>query len=234
MARHAPSASSEATAGAGAAPTVLIEPVGVATAVRRSGPRLVRDAFGPLAIFFLGWKTLGLLAGVIAAAVFAVIVFAHERRSGRPAAVVRLALALVAIRATVGLTSGSATAYLSTEIGIDLLLCSLVLGSLWTERPFASWFAGDIYAFPPEVQGSVTYRHAMRHITMVWGAYFLIRGAVRLAALLTLDTNSYALVIALTDAPFLIALLAWSVRTTLNTFRNSEEWGATLAAAERA
>ncbi len=49
-----------------------------------------------------------------------------------------------------------------------------------------------------------------------------------------LDTNSYALVIALTDAPFLIALLAWSVRDTLNLFRGSEEWGAMVAVAEGA
>ncbi len=234
MAPHPPSAVSEVTAGPETGAPLLAQPVGVGAAVRRSGPRLIRDAFGPLAIFFLGWKTIGLLAGILGAATFALVVFAHERRSGRPAAVVRLALALVAIRATVGLTSGSATAYLSTEIGIDLLLCGVVLGSLRTSRPFASWFVGDIYPFPPELRLSATYRHAMRRVTLVWGCYFLARGLVRLLALFTLDTNSYALVIALTDAPFLIALLAWSVRDTLNQFRRSEEWGGMIAAAEGA
>lgn len=197
------------------------EPLAVREAVRRSGPRLVRDAFGPLAIFFITWKALGLVAGVLAAGAFALVVFVHERHSGRPAAVVRLALALVAIRATVGLTSGSASGYLSTEVGIDGLLCALVLGSLRTNRPFASWFVGDVYRFPNEVRESVTFRRAMRRITLVWGVYFLIRGLVRLGALLTLSTDSYALVIALTDAPFLIALLAWSVRDTLSLFRRS-------------
>ena len=194
----------------------------------------MRDAFGPLAVFFIGWKAVGLLAGVLGAVVFAMVVFVHERRSGRPAAVVRLALVLVAIRATVGLVSGSATAYLATEIGIDALLCALVLGSLKTDRPFASWFVGDVFPLPVEVRESVVYRRAMRRVTLVWGSYFLIRGLVRLAALLTLDTNSYALVIALTDAPFLIALLAWSVHDTVSLFRSSEEWGGMIAAADGA
>jgi hypothetical protein len=234
MAAHQPSAVPEVTPGPEKGGSLLAQPVGIGAAVRRSGPRLVRDAFGPLAIFFVGWKAIGLLAGIGGAAAFALIVFANERRSGRPAAVVRLALGLVAIRALVGLTSGSATAYLSTEIGIDALLCGLVLGSLRTSRPFASWFVGDVYPFPPEIRRSATYQHAMRRVTLVWGGYFLLRGIVRLLALLTLDTNSYALVIALTDAPFLIALLAWSVRDTLSVFRRSEEWGALIAAAEGA
>jgi hypothetical protein len=210
----------------------LPDALGVGATVRRSGPRLVRDGFGPLATFFAGWKLFGLGAGIAAAVVFGVAVFVHERRQGRPATVVRLALVLVAIRATVGIVSGSGSAYLATEIGIDMLLASTVLGSLTTSRPFASWFAADVYAFPREILDSHTYRHAMRVITIVWGCYFLLRGLVRLAALLTLSTDSYALVVALTDAPFLIALLAWSVYYSVNVFRHSEEWGPTIAAAE--
>jgi hypothetical protein len=183
-------------------------------------------------MFFAGWKLIGLGAGIGAAVVFGLTLFVYERRQGRPAAVVRLALVLVAIRATVGLTSGSATAYLATEIGIDMVLGSAVLASLASQRPFASWFAGDIYAFPQEVRDSASYRQAMRRITTVWGAYFLVRALVRLTALLTLSTNSYVLVIALTDAPCLIALLAWSVYYTVRVFRRSEEWGPIVAAAE--
>jgi hypothetical protein len=211
---------------------VLSEPIGIGATVRRSGPRLVRDAFGPLAMFFAGWKLLGLGVGIGMAALFGVSVFLHERRQGRPAMVVRLALVLVAIRATVGLSSGSATVYLAQEIGIDTLLGCSVLASLASARPFASWFAGEFYPFPQEIRDSASYRRAMRVITTAWGVYFLLRALVRLAALLTLSTDSFVLVIALTDAPFLIALLAWSVYYTVGLFRRSEEWGATIAAAE--
>ena len=54
---------------------------------------------------------------------------------------------------------------------------------------------------------------------------------VRLAPLLV-RRSADALVVALTDAPFLIALLAWSVYYSVNVFRHSEEWGPTIAAAE--
>lgn len=179
----------------------------------------MRDAFGPLAVFFAGWKLIGLTAGIGMAALFGVSVFMHERRQGRPAMIVRLALILVAIRASVGISSGSATVYLAQEIGIDTLLACAVLASLARGHPFASWFAAEIYPLPRQTRESDTFQDAMRTITAVWGLYFLARATVRLTALLTLSTNLYALVIALSDAPFLIAILAWSVYHTVSAFR---------------
>jgi intracellular septation protein A len=210
------------------------ESASIGSIVRRAGPRLVRDGFGPLAVFFAGWKLLGLGAGIGLAALFGLVVFVHERRRGQAAVVVRLALVLVAIRATVGLSSGSASVYLAQEIGIDTLLALTVLFSLRTERPFASWFAGEIYPLPQPVRESVTFAGAMRTITYAWGIYFLTRALVRLLALLTLSTNAYVLVAALSDAPFLIALLAWSVYHTAGVLRRSAEWGPAIAAAEAA
>jgi hypothetical protein len=63
----------------------------------------------------------------------------------------------------------------------------------------------------------------------VWGTYFLLRAAVRLAALLTLSTNRYVLVVALSDVPFLLGLLAWSVYYTVGAFRDSEQWSGLFA-----
>ncbi len=200
--------------------------------VRRAGPRLLRDGFGPLAIFFVGWKLVGLSAGVGMAALFGVSVYVHERRQGRRAMIVRLALVLVAIRASVGFSSGSATVYLAQEIGIDALLAGAVLASLRRPRPFAAWFAEEIFALPEEMRDSDTFRGAMRRITTVWGLYFLARGLVRLGALLTLSTDRFALVIAITDAPFLVAILAWSVYHAARAFRRSEHWAPMIEAAE--
>jgi hypothetical protein len=213
------------------AETAPPELAGVGASVRRAGPRLVRDGFGPLVVFYAGWKLVGLGAGIAFAVAFGLAVFVHERRQGRPAAVVRLALALVAIRATVGIVSGSGKAYLATEIGIDALLAATVFGSLLTERPFASWFTAELYPLPPGARELPVYKHTMRTITYVWGGYFALRGLVRLAALLTLGTDQYALVIALTDAPFLIALLAWSVYYALRVIRSSDDLEALLAGA---
>jgi len=210
----------------------LPEPLGTAAIVRRAGPRLLCDGFGPLAAFFTGWKLLGLTAGITLAVVFGVSVFVHERRQGRPAMVVRLALLIVAIRATVGFTSGSARVYLAQEIGIDLLLGCGVLASLAAGRPFASWFVQEIYPIPEEMRQSWTYRRAMRNITIVWAVYFFARAVTRLTALLTLSTNGYVLVAALSGAPFLVAILAWSVYYATDAFRRSAEWAPLIAAAD--
>jgi hypothetical protein len=194
----------------------------------------VRDGFGPLAVFFAGWKLIGLGAGIGMAAAFGAAVFLHARQRGQPAMLVRVALLLVAIRAVVGLSSGSASVYLAQEIGIDALLATCVFGSLALGRPLAGALAGEFYPFTAEMRESETFRAAMVRITAVWGGYFLLRGLVRLTALLTLSTDRYVLVVALSDAPFLIALLAWSVYYTAATFRRSSHWGPVIAAAREA
>jgi intracellular septation protein A len=222
--------SEPSAAGAGVPP--MPDSIESGAVVRRVAPRLVRDAFGPLAVFFLGWKLVGLTAGIGAALVFGMAVFAHERRRGRPAVVVRIALVVVATRALVGLSSGSATVYLAQEIAIDTLLGAVVLGSLAAERPFAAWFTEEIQPIPPELQAAETFRRTMRTITLVWGAYFLARALVRLSALLTLSTDQYVVVSALSDAPFLVALLAWSVYYSARSLRASPEWAAAVLAAE--
>jgi len=199
--------------------------------IRRAGPRLVRDGFGPLATFFVGWKLVDLTAGILLALAFGVSVYLHERRQGRPGALVRVSLAIVCLRAIVGFSSGSASVYLAQEIAIDLLLACAVMGSLLAGRPLTAWIARDVYPFTPEMRDSDTFRRVMRTVTAVWGAYFLARATVRLAALLTLSTNRYVLVVALSDAPFLILLLAWSVYYTFSVFRRSDQWGALLSEA---
>ena len=226
--RVAASGSEQQTAPAGGS-ELQLGSVEVRGIVRRAAPRLLRDGVGPLAVFFAGWKLIGLSVGIGSAVAFGAAVFLHERRHGRPAMVVRLALVLVAIRATVGIVSDSATAYLGLEIVIDAALGSLVLATLASARPFTSWFADEVFPLPVQVRESDTFLATMRTLTLVWGLYFLARALVRLSALLTLGTDRYVLVSALTDAPFLIALLAWSVRYTTSAFRRHPVWGPLLA-----
>ena len=200
--------------------------------LRHSAPRVLRDALGPIASFSVAWKLFGLVAGIAAATLLAALIYRHERRAGRPAMVVRVAFALVLIRAVVGLTSGSARVYLGQEAAIDALLGLTVLGFLMAGRPLASFFAREIYPFPDEVRHSPEFQRVFRTISFVWGAYFLVRAAVRLTAVLTLSVNGYLLVDALTGAPFLLALLAWSVTYTLRTLESQPELTAALASAD--
>jgi intracellular septation protein A len=209
-----------------------MEPPAPRAVIRRAAPRLVRDAFGPLAIFFAGWKLIALPVGIVAAMLFGAAVYAHERRNERPAMIVRVALLFVLIRGVVGLISNSARVYLAMEIGLDALIACTVLGLLASGRPLAAVFAREVYPLPQEMTESSAFTKSMNKITAVWGIYFAARSLVRLAALLTLTTNAYVLVAALSDAPFLVGILAWSVHYVTRTFRTSAQWGALFSAAE--
>jgi intracellular septation protein A len=201
-----------------------IEPPAVRVVVRSAAPRLVRDAVGPLAIFFAAWKLIGLSVGISLAMLFGAAVYAHERRRGRPAMIVRVALLFVLIRGVVGLSSNSARTYLAMEIGIDTLIACTVIGLLAAGRPLAAVFADEVFPLPAQLSGSESFRQAMRTITLVWGLYFLARALVRLAALLILTTDGYVLVSALSDAPFLVGILAWSIHYTTKALRAGFGW----------
>jgi hypothetical protein len=193
---------------------------------------VLRDALGPIASFFVGWKLAGLAAGIGVATLFAAVIYRHERRAGRPAIIVRVAFTLVLIRAIVGLTSGSARVYLGQEAGIDAAIGITVLAFLLAGRPLASFFAREIYPFPDEVRSSPEFLRAFRIMSLAWGVYFLVRAAVRLTAVLTLSVNGYLLVDALSGAPFLLALLAWSVTYSIRTLESRPELTAALAPAD--
>lgn len=210
----------------------LDEPIAVGAVFRKSAPRVLRDGLGPLVCFFIGWKLVGLVAGIALATVFALVMYRRERRIGRPALIVRVALGLVLLRAVVGLISGSARVYLGQEVVIDAVIGFILLESIRRGRPLAELFGEEVYAFPEPVKQSATYAHTFRVVTLTWASYFLTRSAVRLAAVLTLSVDHYLLVAAISDAPFLLGLLGWSIFYTSRAFRRSEELGGAIEAAE--
>jgi hypothetical protein len=122
--------------------------------------------------------------------------------------------------------------YLGQEAGIDLAIGLTVLGFLAAGRPLAAFFAKEIYPFPDEVRSSPEFQRAFRIMTVVWGLYFLVRAAVRLTAVLTLSVNGYLLVDALSGAPFLLALLVWSVTYAIRTLESRPELTAAIATAD--
>lgn len=198
--------------------------------LRRTAPRVARDAFGPLLAFFAGWKLVGLYVGIAAAVTVAALLYAYERRRGRPGLVVRIALGLVLVRAGVGLVTGSTSAYLGQEIAIDCILSAAFLGSVAIGRPVTELFAREIYPLPDTVRASGEYRRLFALIAAVWGAYFLLRAGVRLVAFVTLRKELYLVVVAVSDVPFLLGILAWSVWFGARRLRRSEHWPAIVAA----
>lgn len=192
--------------------------------LREAGPRLVRDALGPLAGFYLGWKLVGLAAGILAAFAIGVVAVWYARREGRPGAIVRLVLAIVCVRAIVGLIGGSTTVYFAQDVALDTALGAAMLGSLALGKPLTALFAADVYEFSPEMRAAPAYQEVFARITLAWGVFFLVRAAIRVVVLATSSPDAYVVAAAIVDAPGLLAMLAWSISYSVRAFRRTPEW----------
>src|SRR5688572_545439 len=64
-----------------------------------SGPRMARDAFGPLVVFYVVWRLVGLYPAIVAATAAALAALWFERKNERRGLMARLALAFVVLQA---------------------------------------------------------------------------------------------------------------------------------------
>jgi intracellular septation protein A len=199
--------------------------VSVGALLLGTGPRFARDALGPVLVFYLGWKLIGLTAGIAGATVVALIAYRWERRRARSGLNATIGLGIALVQAVAGLASGSALAYFGPPIIINLVYGLAFVVSVIVGRPLAGVFAQDTYPFPPEVKASPTFRRVFSRISLVWGGYLLLRSGFRLYALSWRNVELFIAVNVVTGIPFTAALMAWSIWYGLRRFRRSPEWG---------
>ena len=199
-----------------------------------SGPRFGRDAFGPMLVFYAGWKLSGLLLGIALATAASLFAYRWERRHDRPGLMARLSLGIVIIQAVIGLASNSAVVYLAQPVLINGAYGLAFVGSALLRRPLAGAFATEMYPFPDEVKQSETFRRAFANISMAWGVYLLLRSVTRMAALGQGDVDAFMVVNLVTGLPFTAALMGWSVWYAVRYFRKSAEWGEAIRLLETA
>jgi intracellular septation protein A len=225
-------------AGAPASPlpdgAMHVPPITVKGILFGSGPRFARDAFGPLASFYVLWRLWGLVPGIIAATAVALLAYRVERRSERPGLVVRISLVVVASQAAVGLITGSAEAYVAVPVLVNAGYGLAFIGSIFVGRPLAGVFAEELVELPDEVKASRTHRLVFGRISLAWGMYMVVRAAVRLLILAALGVDLFVAVSFVTGFPITMALMSWSIWYGLRAFRRSEEWGPAIAALEAA
>ena len=99
------------------------------------------------------------------------------------------------------------------------------IGSALIGRPLAGVFATETYPFPDEVRSSDTFKRAFTHVSLAWGAYLVLRSAVRMASLSGGNVDSFIVVNMLTGMPLTALLMGWSVWYAVRFFRNSAEFG---------
>jgi intracellular septation protein A len=199
-----------------------------------SGPRFARDAFGPIVAFYLGWKLIGLAAGIGLSTVVALLAYRHERRNDRPGVMARVALGFVLVQAVIGLVADSERVFLAQPVLVTGVYGTAFLVSTLIGRPLAATFAREMYPFPDEVRESVTFRDAFNRISLAWGAYLLLRSAVRLATLASSSVEAYLVINVVTGVPLMALMMSWSTWYGIRFFRRSDEWGPAIQALEEA
>jgi len=181
-------------------------------AILRSGaPRFLREAFGPVAAFYVGWKLGGLVTGIILSSVAALALLWYERRHGRAGALALISAAFVVVQAIVGLIADSAVVYLAQPVLLSAIWGIANLVSAAIGRPLMGVFADAWYPFPPEIKASQAYRQIFGFESVVWGVYLLARSAVRMLVLGTSSIGFFVAIQFLTGIPITVALVLWSI-----------------------
>ena len=193
-------------------------------------PRFAREAFGPVAAFYVGYELIGLVAGIVLASAVGIALDLYERRRGRAGALALVSVAFVLVQAVVGIVTDSATVYLAQPVLVSAIWGLANIASAVIGRPLAGVFADVWYPFPPDVKMSRTYRRVFGIESIVWGVYLLARSGVRLAVLSSGSIGAFAAVQFVTGIPVTLALVAWSVWYATRAFERSTEWDVNEAA----
>ena len=178
---------------------------------RQVGPRFTRDAFGPALAFYVGWQLGGLVEGVAAATALAIGLWWLERRNGHVGVLPRLTLAVILLQAVTGLVTGSARVYLAQPAIVGAIVGLAFLASAVIGRPLAAAVAGDLLELPESVRTTDGFVRTFRIVTVVWAVYFLARAALRLVVIVVGSIEGFLVVTAISGAPVMAALGAWSL-----------------------
>jgi intracellular septation protein A len=189
-----------------------------------TGPRFARDAFGPVVVFYLGWKLVDLRTGILAATVLAVIAYLWERRRDRSGVTAAIGLCIALVQAAAGLATGSTTGYFAPGLIVNGAYGLAFLGSVLIGRPLAGVFARETYPFSPEMVASLTFRRVFSQISLVWATYLLLRTGIRMIALLRTSVELFLVINVLTGIPLTVGIMAWSIWYGHRRFSTSQEW----------
>jgi hypothetical protein len=198
--------------------------------VRTGLPAFLREGFLPLGAFYVGLRLGGLPVGIGASTAASVVVYLFERRAGRDALLVRLSLGFVLIQGAVGLASDSTTVYLAQPVLLTAAWGLAFFVSVPIGRPLAGALACAWYPFPRWFRETEPFKRVFGVESLVWGAYFVARSGIRLAALLHGSLEDFLLIVFLTGTPAMLGLMVWSIRYAMRRLADSEPAPPALAA----
>jgi intracellular septation protein A len=195
----------------------------VRSVLRSGAPRFVREAFGPIGAFYLGWKLGNLATGIALSTGVALALEVYEHRHGRRGTLALVSGAFVVVQGVVGLLANSAVVYLAQPVVVSAIWGVACIVSAAIGRPLLGVFADAWYPFPDDVRKTRTYKRIFGVESVVWGLYYFARSGIRMLALWKGGIGFFVVVQTLTGIPFTIALIVWSIRYSVRGFERALE-----------
>ena len=201
----------------------------------RFGRQFATDGLAPLVLFVSVNALAGLSAAIIVTTVWSTGIAVHRRRNQRSAGpLVWVGLGFLALRAAAGLATGSDAVYFGPGVATNLLVAVVFAVSVAVRRPVVGYIAPLFYAFPDALRHHASYRRTFGRLTLAWAALQLLNGALQIALLATVSTNTYLIVHAAISWPATAALFVVSLRYPTRAFEREPDLAGRIAAARAA
>jgi hypothetical protein len=169
-------------------------------------------------VFYGAWRAAGLAAGIAVGTAVSLALAVVLARRGRDVTLVAVGAAFVVIQAVVGIAAHSTTVYLAQPVILNALWGVACFASMAIGRPLIGVLAGAWYPFPAWFRASDAFRREFSVQSGVFGAFYVVRAALRLWALLATGVGGFVVVSIATGSPFLLVLIGWGVWHARRTF----------------
>jgi intracellular septation protein A len=225
-------------AGPGADPgvdDVWPPPPTIRSVLDRFGRRFVMDSLVPVVLFLAVNTVAGLAWAIGASMVWSGLGAYLARRAGRRTSpLVWLTLAFVVLKGVAGIATGSELLYFGPAVANNVVIGLAFAISVVVRRPLVGLIAPIFYAFPTFLREHPAYRRIFSRLTLGWAALLLGNGAVQVALLATVSTNTFVLVRALVSWPLTAVMFVVSLRYPRRAFEREPDLADRVAAARAA
>jgi uncharacterized membrane protein len=164
-------------------------------ALRRTASNVTTGCLVPGVAFYLAYRFVGVWPAVTLALAWTYGAIAWRKATGRRVpGVLMLAAGIMTMRTAVAFAAGSPFLYFLQPVINDFAVGAVFLASMLSARPVVARLAPDFFPMDEETSRRPAVRRLFHGLTGLWGAVFVVKGAVMLWLLLSQPLDTYVLV----------------------------------------
>jgi len=185
--------------------------------LKHAAPNVLVSTLIPTGLFYVGWYAEGRSTAFALALGWALTYVGWQSaRKQRVPALLVLTTALLVLRTTIALMSGSTRVYFMQPIVTTVIVGVLFLVSIAVGRPLIQRLADDFCPLPASVTESAPVQRHFRNLSFLWAGVYFSNAAVTFLLLMNLPVSAFVATHTLTNLAIMwsgIAMTAaWSYR----------------------